>query len=351
MSSTLHPVIVQRQRQGWSQVELARRAGLPRSSVGAIEAGRLTPAVTAALALAGALECSVEELFGRNRGAAASPSPDWAWTPPRDPVRYWEAEVGGRRLLFPVEAPSLNPPPHDGVFAGGVLRGGNPEVAASTLVLACCDPAAGLLASAYARETGGRLLVLPRGGAAALDLLRRGLVHVAGLHYSTPDQPDRNAEVVRASSPEKYQLLRAAEWETGVAVSSTSGFHSVSSLVRQPRRWALRETGSAARECLDQLIEGVRVSGQVVPSHHAVADAVHAGWAEAGVCVRLPAADSGLDFLPVRKERLDFCFPAQSAHDPRLRALVRLLRSRAHRQALSELPGYDARDTGALSAP
>lgn len=348
MSSLLHPVTAQRQRVGWSQVELARRAGVPRSSVNAIEAGRLTPAVTAALALAAVLECSVEELFGTGGAAPATAGPEWAWAPEVDPSRFWEAEVSGRRLLYPVEAPALNPQPHDGVSAAGILQGGMPDLAAATLVMACCDPAAGLLAAAYARETGGRLLVLPRGGAAAMELLRRGLVHVAGLHHSTPDHPDRNAELVQSSSADKFQLLRAVEWETGVAVPAASGFRSLAAVVKHSRRWALREPGSAARECLDELVEGVRISGQVVPGHTAVAEAVRSGWAEAGVCVRLPAADSGLDFLPVRKERLDFCFATAAAHDPRLRALVRVLRSRSHRQMLSELPGYDARETGAL---
>jgi molybdate-binding protein/DNA-binding XRE family transcriptional regulator len=351
MSVAPQPIIAHRQRRGWSQLELARRAGLPRSSVGAIEAGRLTPAVTAALALAAALECSVEELFGNSREVTAPTGPGWAWAPRQDPARYWEAEVDGRRLLFPVEAPALNPQPHDGISGRGVLHGGKPELARATLVLACCDPAAGLLATAYARETGGRLIVLPRGGATALELLRRGLVHVAGLHYSTSEQPDGNRLRVQSGTAGKFQLIRAAEWETGVAVANSSGFRSVSSLVRHPHRWALREPGSAARECLDQLIEGVRVSGHVVASHQAVADAVQAGWAEAGLCVRLPATDAGLDFLPVRKEQLDFCFATPSAHDPRIRALVRLLRSRTYRQELSELPGYEARETGTLVLP
>jgi len=59
-----HPVARRRAACGWSQAELARRADIPRTSVSAIEGDRLTPSVTAALALARVLECSVEELFG-----------------------------------------------------------------------------------------------------------------------------------------------------------------------------------------------------------------------------------------------------------------------------------------------
>ena len=80
--------------------------------------------------------------------------------------------------------------------------------------------------------------------------------------------------------------------------------------------------------------------------HAAVAEAVRAGWAEAGVCVRFSAAEAGLNFLPVRTETLDLCIPAAFQHDRRIQALVRMLRGRACRRLISELPGYNARDTG-----
>lgn len=125
--------------------------------------------------------------------------------------------------------------------------------------------------------------------------------------------------------------------------------HSLPSVVRNRRRWALREPGSGARECLDALLGGKPATGRLVRTHTAVAEAVQAGWADAGVCVRLAADEAGLRFIPVQTEALDFCFPASLLHDPRVQALTRLLRSRAHRRVVSELPGYDARQTGELA--
>ena len=46
-----------------------------------------------------------------------------------------------------------------------------------------------------------------------------------------------------------------------------------------------------------------------------------------------------------RAQRLDV---TKIADLDRMQALVRLLRSRAYRRLLSELPGYDARQTGEL---
>ena len=180
-SRAIHPVLARRSACEWSQAELARRAGISRAAVSAIEGVRLTPSVTAALALAAALECSVEELFGRP-ASVATRGPEWAWKPHTGGCRYWEAEVMGRRLLYPVEAVSLNPVPHDGLWNGGLCRESGEGSAETTLTLASCDPAAGLLAAEYARASGFRLMVFPRSGSAALDLVQKRLVHVAGLH-------------------------------------------------------------------------------------------------------------------------------------------------------------------------
>jgi molybdate-binding protein/DNA-binding XRE family transcriptional regulator len=344
-----NPVQSRRLTREWSQAELAARAGISRAAVSAIEGERLSPSVATALALAAVFECSVEELFGRAQIPATS-KVDWAWLLRSDTCRYWEAAVGGRRRLYPVEAVGLNPVPHDGVWQGGVLREGASAAAEETLVLASCDPAAGLLAAEYARESGFRLLVLPRSGRAALELLSQGLVHVAGVHYSTEASPKRNAENVRAQLAGDCRLLRVAKWKSGIALAAADRTRSAESVARRPLRWAARESGSAARECLDELLGSRRFAGREVNGHAAVAEAVRAGWAEAGVCVQFSAEDAGLNFLPLRTETLDLCFPSGNQHDPRIQALVRLLRGRACRRLISELPGYDARETGEILA-
>ena len=345
---SISPVQVRRLARQWSQAELAERAGISRAAVSAIEGERLSPSVATALTLAAVFECSVEELFRRS-GISKARGSEWAWSPRGDSSRYWEAEIGQRRLLYPVEAVTLNPTPHDGVWQNGVLRDSG-AVAETTLVMASCDPAAGLLAAEYARASGFRLLVFPRGGRTALELLRQKLVHVAGLHYSTEESPERNAETVRAQVGGECRLLRVAKWESGIALATEDRSRSPESVARRHLRWAAREPGSAARECLDELLGRRSFEGREVGGHASVAEAVRAGWAEAGVCVRFSAVEANLNFLPVRSEILDLCFPAAFQHDPRIQALVRLLQARACRRLISELPGYDARETGEIMA-
>lgn len=343
-----HPLAARRRVRGWSQDDLARQAGIPRSSVSAIEAGRLTPSVTAALAVSGALECSVEELFGAGEKAVHQPT-EWAWKPRSETGRYWEAEVGGRRWLYPVEPLLGRAWAHDGLCRQGVLHERSEWDASQTLVLAGCDPAVGLLAAEYASASGFRLLAFSRGGGAALELLKQGVVHAAALHRSTVERPGRNAKTAREILGGGYRLLRSADWQEGIALPAGDHTRSVAACARGVRHWAMREPGSAARECLDELLDKPRASKPALTSHFAVAEMVRSGWAEAGICVQMCAEDAGLRFLPVRTESLDLCFPASMERDPRLQALIRLLRSRQHRRLIAELPGYDARHTGEMS--
>ena len=342
---TGNSVRVRRESRQWSQADLAGRAGISRAAVSAIEGERLSPSVATALALAGVFECSVEELFGGAQ-APVMAGAERAWPPRGASSRYWEAEVGRRRLLYPAEAAALNCTPHDGVWQKGVLRDHSTAPAETTLVIASCDPAAGLLATEYARTSGFRLLVFPRGGRAALELLRQRLIHVAGLHFSTEATPDRNAQLAAETFASDCRLLRLARWQSGIALASGDRSRSVAAVAHRRLRWAAREPGSAARECMDELLGRREFAGREVGGHASVAEAVRSGWAQAGVCVRFSAEEAGLNFLPLRKEALDFCFPAAFHHDPRIQALVRLLRTRAWRQLVSELPGYDARETG-----
>lgn len=334
--------------RGWTQADLAKRAGISRAAVSAIESARLTPSVTAALSLASVLGCTVEELFGRTTDTAFRES-DWAWPAWHGPCRYWEAEVFGKRLFYPVEATTLNPRPADGIWKNGVAHSSQPSVPEMTLTVATCDPAAGLLANEYARESGFRMLVFPRGGTAALGLAKQRDIHVAAVHRSTDKAPARNAASAENFLGKNARLLRVATWESGVALPTTNRAHSVKSLSKKVSQWAARESGSAARECLDDLLEGKMPAGREVDGHHSVAEAIRAGWADAGICVKLPAMEARLNFLPIQNEALDFCFHSSLGNDPRIQALIRVLRSRRYRQMIDELPGYDARLTGQLS--
>src|SRR5262249_29271265 len=239
----------------WSQAELAQRAGISRAAVSGIELNRLVPSVTAALALAQALECSVEYLFAKSQ-ADAPKDAIWAWPPSHDCCRFWHAKVGARTLLYPVETTAAGMVEHDGVFENGVLRTRSRFAPEQTLVLACCDPAAGLLAGEVNRLKGLRIIILPRSSQQALTLLAQGLIHVAGVHLSTREIPNANGRAVEDHIGDSCRLLRVARWQEGIALAPGSRIRTVQAAMQSKKlRWVGREEGSGARRCLDELLD------------------------------------------------------------------------------------------------
>jgi molybdate-binding protein/DNA-binding XRE family transcriptional regulator len=334
-----------RTRLGWSQEELARRSGLSRAGISAIETDRLIPSAAAALALAAALECRVEDLF------RLCPEPHevaWAWPPRREPCRYWHADVGESRCLYPAEATPLGVVPCDGVYRDGLCQADEGSDPGRTLVMACCDPAVNLLAGALARTADVRLIALPRASRAALTLLGQGLVHVAGVHLTRADHPGGNAAIVRDELGAGYCLLRVARWEEGIAFAPGLKLRSIRAAACSNLHWIGREDGSGARQCLDELLIGGKAPKRLASDHRGVVEAVRDGWADAGVCLRLVSEEAGLDFLGVREEAYDLCFPEASSSDLRIQALLDVVRSPWYRKTLGKLPGYDSGETGEL---
>lgn len=333
-----------RTARGWSQAQLAERTGVSRTAISAIEGRRLVPSVAAALALAEAFGTSVEDLFGDARPSSAAA---WAVDPSDENQPYWQAEVGGRVVRYPAQsAPMVTPLPD----ATPRAEPEDPAAGARanlSLVLAGCDPAAGFLADLFARTAGMRLLNILGSSARSLDLLRRRLVHVAGVHFSTVDDPDCNALAARKALGGPCRLLRLARWQEGIALRPTLKLKSVGAALRSRLTWVGREPGSGARQCLDRL-NAAFPPRRSARHHRGVAEAIQSGWADAGVCVRLVSAEAQLDFLPVQEETYDLCIPEQALDDRRVRALISVVRSREYRTILSSLPGYNATDAGEL---
>lgn len=338
-----------RQTRGWTQAELAARAEVSRAEISAIETGRLVPSVGAALKLAKALGEPVEAIF-------ASAPPDapvhWAWPRPEGDPRAWHGSVHGRRFLYPVEPTAAGAIPHDVRIEGQSIRPIEGSASADrTLVVAGCDPLVGFLVRELAGAHSVRVLPLLRSSGQALELLRRGLVHVAGLHLTDAAGQSSNDDVVRETLGTGYRLIHQLRWDAGIAVMPRRRERTVRALLRADVRWVNREEGSAARRAFDALLATRRRPegyDHVVRDHRAVATTVSSGWAEAGICVRPAAEEAHLGFIPLHQEAYELCVAESQLDDPRVRALLTVLQSTAYRQWLADVPGCSSRDTGNL---
>lgn len=336
----------ERRSRGWSQQQLADRAGLSRAGVSAIEAGRLAPSVNAALALSRALGTTVEALFDRQRHVPGEQQ--WATPPNPSAGRYWKARIGDRIWSYRVADDCLQLDWHDGVYRAGNCHDRGDTAFDRTFVLAGCDPASGLLATEYARQFQFRMIVLRRSSTAALDMLAAGQVHAAGIHLGQVEPKSDNAQLAQLRLGADCGLVRMAAWDEGVVIGSRVKSASIRGLVRTKVRWVGRESGSGARQCQDEILGGRKPPRRIAYDHRSVAAAVQCGWADAGPCIRLASEEAGLRFMKVHQRDYDLCFRRDAEQDPRVSALLATLRSSRFRARLAELPGYHTQHTGEL---
>ena len=264
------------------------------------------------------------------------------------PCRYWRASLAGRELIYPTEPTNLGIVGHDGVYQDGQFREQPTAAPSDTLVVASCDPAIGLLANELSRRNSFRLLALPRSSQEALALLAQDWCMRRASIYPPPAAREKTPRQPRRGYAGGFCLLCGARWQEGLAVASGFPLHSVRAAVQSKARWVGREPGFRRPRLLDELLPKRRPPRHIAYGHRGVAEAIRCGWADIGVCLRLVSEEAGLDFLSVREEEYDLCYPAELEGDPRIQALVEAVRSASYRGMLGDLPGYDAAETGEL---
>src|SRR5204863_6093944 len=148
-----------RGNRGIGVAELAKRIGVTRQTVYAIEAGSYMPNTEVALRIARELEVPIEELFQ----LADAPSADDTDLIPAEYLSALKPEkgqavrtckIGSKWVSVPVSAAPYHLPEADGVVAATHRKDGRPKVhvfsqeasGSRRLIVAGCDPAASLLA-------------------------------------------------------------------------------------------------------------------------------------------------------------------------------------------------------------
>jgi molybdate-binding protein len=196
------------------------------------------------------------------------------------------------------------------------------------------------------------MIILRRSSRQALELVENGLVHVAGIHLAESRRTGGNEGVLRAMGlRQDLQLLAVAKWEEGIAHAPAVKLRSVKQAASSKVRWIGRQAGAGARRCQDQVLDGRRAPRHTAIDHSDVVASIRSGFVDAGVCVRLVAEEAHTGFLAVCEEDYDLCFPQSHAADPRVIALVEVVRSASYRAMLAELPGYRLRTAELATVP
>jgi putative molybdopterin biosynthesis protein len=381
-----------RLRAGLQQRELAERAEVSRQTLSALEQGESVPATDLALRLCRVLGCRVEDMFwleddggsleatllaarAAGAGAGAGAVADGgALAGQRVAIAAMDAQVAVPRWLArPLEGEDSGVgTPADGIVEERVGAGSEPararirslrgtERLRQNLFVAGCDPALGLLAGHLGeRFPGARLHWLEAGSGAALDLLARSEVHLGGAHLYDEETGEHNVAAVRRRLGDRAAVLvNLAVWEQGLVLApgNPRRIRKVADLARKGVRLVGREKGTGSEELLGRRAAEAGVPRRalqfvaVARSHLAVARAVAAGTADAGVATRLAASALGLAFVPLDEARFDLVVPRGAvAADPRIERLLDVLRSPRFRRDLGALAGYSTTHTGQLMA-
>lgn len=361
MSSPVNSVKLRREALKLGPSELARRAGMTRQALHRIEAGDHSPGVLAALHLARALACRVEDLF-------QLPSTELeAGLVGRAAVgqRLHLACVGGALLAYPLSGVEALSGSADALLTEtlpGERARLSPLTPAQTweraAVLCGCDPALSLLRGHAAPA---RVLLRPAVSEAALAALVSGEAHAAGLHLYDPVSGESNLPFVAAALPDQMVHIYALwSWEQGLSVppGNPQRLSTIADLGRAGVRIANRPPGSGSRRLLDHWLaqaglDAGQLSGYLdeYPSPLDLAGAVARGQADVGVGPRSAAQAHGLAFVPLLRERFDLVVPDQHLKHPGVQALLQAARSPALRAELVALGGqgsggYDPAQSG-----
>ena len=358
-----------RQALALSQKQLAELAGVTRQAISALEANQYSPATSVALQLARALHCRVEDLFSIKQGGEVVEGELLSALPHGNgPARAQVAEIGHRLLVRPLvgsgELVSLS------ATADGLILEINPdksrvkvkllkdrETVRRKIVVGGCDPAMFLAAEHIRKHDQENLAPCLMGSSIALGALKRGEIHIAGIHLAEESAGSWELPNLKKSLGDMDCIVVTfAHWEEGFIVrqGNPKKIRTVSDIAKPTVKIVNREKGSGARGLLDKqmrasAINPNRVKGysDEVFSHLDLASRIKSGLGDAGIGVQSVASICGLDFVPLQRERYDLIIPKahyETLHG--LRVLLDTIVSKPFRDELDALGGYDTREIG-----
>ena len=367
---------VLRTDRGFSQGELASRAGITRQAVSSIESNLYLPTTAVALQLASVLACRVEDLFSLVPSEEIIEGTLIGHLSPQEktrthPIRVKVSAIGKRTVVRPVS--ELGDQFSFAVPADGYLtdtQGKSPgatvrvklsrdrEAIHQEISVAGCDPAIFLLGEHMRRQKDQTSVVgWTMGSMTALQALQRGDVHVAGMHLFDPKSGESNVPFLRRSlKGSGYEIVTFATWEEGFLVrpGNPLSIRTAADLADSTVRLVNREKGSGARLLLDQRLQAAGIAAKQIQgydrialTHFEVARVIATGQADVGIGIRSAAQHFDLDFVPLQAARYDLVVPkAYLTSHPTLTRLFETLVSRSFRNEIDALGGYDTGETG-----
>jgi molybdate transport repressor ModE-like protein len=212
--------------------------------------------------------------------------------------------------------------------------------------------------------------MLPESAGIALELAVMGSLHalreygegradVAGFHVPLDEHATADrAPFLRWLRARRDKLVRFVDREQGLILARGNPAHvrNLRDVAERHLRFVNRQRGSGTRLLIDRMLAAERIDPATLEgfgteefTHPAVAATVASGGADAGFGLRAAAAEYGLAFVPLVRERYFLAVRAKDSVKPPFVRLLGALKSPAFAQRVRRLPGYDCAGAGSIS--
>jgi putative molybdopterin biosynthesis protein len=238
------------------------------------------------------------------------------------------------------------------------------EIARTIVVIGSHDLVLDLAASAL--RAADPLITLASsnvGSLGGLVAVRDGLCHLAGSHLLDPATGEYTLPYLdrvfgtgeAGPGAGDVAVIRLVHREQGllVAPGNPLGLGGIADLAKSGVRYVNRQRGAGTRVLLDHVLGELGLTPDSItgyareePTHLAVAAAVAAGRADAGLGIMAAAAPFGLGFVPVAREPYDLVVAPGALDGPQLAPLWSLLRDPGFQSSVEALGGYSVREMG-----
>jgi len=353
-----------RQAKGWSQAQLADVVGVKRQAIYDIESGRYLPNTGVAIRMAKILDCTVETLFSEETTGDVVDI-ELAGDEPAGSSRLLSAKVRGRVVGVPLTERILA---NRGLPAADALLEKNGlsariycpnDILDKTILLFGCDPAFSILGDHVARAfPGARVHCCFASSYASMRALAQGVAHVGGIHLHNRDDGESNVTLAREMlSGMGGKVVGFTTMEEGLMVGAGNpdNIRSIDDLYLKRLRFVNRECGAALRILLDDHLEraslpktAIKGYNDEVKSHSEGARLVAAGLVDAALGLHVVADMHGIDFVPLTAVRCDLVIPDDMLDHPTVRIMLDVLQTRALRDDIASVPGYETSSSGNL---